>query len=439
MRNSSGQTRRAVIAGAGTAITASLAGCSGLPFSESQPTVTGEQLSVILDEEPPSIPDRLPVTFESSYLDDTTRKLESALASVPAPFEAAHVPNGAMRNRLNQNLETTRETLTDSKTEPTPQERAGSLRYARRKTGYVVGGWAAIDDDRSIPDVRDDGATLRTDLDGFRRRWTYLGTDPIESVVVNAAIAGLVRSSIGDLNDVLTVRERDTTTALDVAEADERLASARGELRDAAHLLDRLRGRDGTQDRRKVLATAADALTDRMADRRASAGLEEGPFTAEADREAMPAERALRDLRDDVRRDDARDPSETGAFPQAIVGAHRTLAQIGAVEMLRSRVDAEEAVDPTSVEDVDTIRTRARNAIVEAHSKGEYPRLDRLQTHRLAAVLRYVDERLARVDADDEVALSRLDWEFRDLARTEAVARSVNDASATVAEALEYD
>ncbi|QZP36791.1 hypothetical protein [Halobaculum magnesiiphilum] len=436
MRESPGRTRRAVLAGAGAAVTASLAGCSGLPFGESRTTVTGEQVSAILAEEPPSIPDRLPVAFAASYLDGTESDLESALASVPAPFDAAAVPNGAMRDHLNRSAAAAREALAGADEEPTPTERAGSLRHARREIGYVAGGWAAIDGDRTIPDVRDDGEALREELGAFRDRWAHLGADAIEAAVVNDAIAGLVRSCIGDLNRVLTTEERDTTTALDVAEADEHLASARGELRDAAHLLDRLRGGDGVRDRRDALASAADALVDHVGERRIDAGLDEGPFTAEADREAPPAERALRDLRDDVRRGDLGETLESGAFPQTIVGAHGTLAQIGAVETLRSRVDSGEAIDPASAADVDTMRTRAREAVVTVHEEGEYPRLDRLQTHRLAAVLRYVDERLARVDADDEVALSRLDWELRDLVRAEAVARSVGDASVAVARAL---
>ncbi|GAA0233280.1 hypothetical protein [Halobaculum roseum] len=439
MRESSGRTRRAVLAGAGATVTASLAGCSGLPIGESQPTVTGERLSTILADEPPSIPDRLPVAFESTYLDDVANDLESALASVPTPFGADQIPNGAMRDRFNRNSAAAREALTAAAEEPTPRERAGSLRHARREVGYVVGGWAAVDDGRTVPDVRDDGEGLREDIHAFRRRWTYLGADAIEATVVNDAIAGLVRSCIGGLNRVLATRERDTTTALDVAEADEQLASARGELRDASHLFDRLRARDGARDRGDALAGAADALADRVADRRAAVGLAEGPFTAEADREATPAERALRDLRDDVRRDEIGETLATGGFPQAIVGAHGTLAGIGAVETLRSRVGSGEAIDPASPEDVDAIRTRAREAVVAAHEDGEYPRLDRVQTHRLAAVLRYVDDRLARVDADDEIALSRLDWELRDLVRVEAVARSVNDASAAVARALERE
>jgi len=439
MRESTGRTRRGILAGAGAAVTASLAGCSGLPFGDDEATVTGEQLSEVVEESPPSIPDRVPIGIEASSLDEVASELESALASVPAPFDDAQIPNGAIRDQLNREWETARETLASADEEPTPWERAGSLRRARRETGYVAGGWAAIDDGRTIADVRAGGEALRGDLDEFRRRWAYLGTDAIEAVVVNAAIAGLVRSCIGDVNRVLSTRERESTTALDVAEADERLASARGELGDAVYLFDRLRGRDGVRPRRDALAAAADALVDGVAERRATTGLDEGVFTAEADREATPAERALRDLRDDIRRGDIGETLDAGAFPQAIVEAHDALATIGAVETLRARIDAGEAIDPASVEDVDTIRTRAREALVAVHADGAYPRLDRLQTHRLAAVLGYVDDELSHVDADDEVALSRLNWELRDYVRIEAVARSVGDASAAVARALERE
>ncbi|QZY00526.1 hypothetical protein [Halobaculum rubrum] len=440
MRESSGRTRRAVLAGAGAAVTASLAGCSGLPFDDDdEATITGQRLSEVLEEAPPSIPDRIPIGIEASYLDEIANELESALASVPTPFDAAQIPNGAIRAQLNRQSETAREALAGTGEEPTPWERAGSLRRARRETGFVIGGWTAIDDGRTIPDVREDGEAVRGELDSLRRRWTYLGADAIEAVVVNAAIAGLVRACIGDLNHVLSVRERDSTTALDVAEVDERLSSARGELQDAAHLLDRLRERDGVRDRRDALAAAADALVDSVDEGRAATGLDEGVFTAEADREATPAERTLRDLRDDVRRGDIAETRDAGAFPQAIVGAHNALATIGAVETLRARIDAGDAIDPASVEDVDTIRTRAREAVVAVHADGEHPRLDRLQTHRLAAVLGYVDEQLAHVDADDEIALARLNWELRDYVRIEAVARSVGDASAAVARTLERE
>jgi len=439
MRETSGRTRRTVLAGAGAAVAASIAGCSGLPFGADEATITGRQLSGVLEESPPSIPDRVPIGIDASYLDAVASELESALASVPTPFDATEVPNGAIRARLNRQSETARATLAGAGEEPTRWERAGSLRRARRETGFVVGGWAAIDDDRTIADVRAAGEAIRDDLDSFRRRWAYLGADAIEAVVVNAAIAGLVRSCIGGLNRVLSARERESATALDVAEADERLASARGALRDATHLLDRLRARDGVRDRRDALAAAADALVDRVAEGRAATGLDTGAFTAEADREATPAERALRDLRDDIRRGDVQGTRDTGAFPQAIVEAHNALAMIGAVETLRARIDAGEAIDPASAEDVDTIRTRAREALATVHAEGSSPRLDRLQTHRLAAVLRYVDDELSHFDADDEVALSRLNRELRDYVRIEAVARSVDDASAAVARALERE
>ncbi|UIP00272.1 hypothetical protein Hbl1158_02575 [Halobaculum sp. CBA1158] len=439
MRESSGRTRRAVLAGAGAAVTASLAGCSALPFGDDEATVTGERLSAILDDSPPSIPDRLPVAMDATYLDGVASDLAETLAGVPAPFDADQVPNGAIREQLDDGFETARTALEGADEEPTPWERAASLRRARRETGYVAGGWATIDDGRAIADVRAGGETLRDGLGEFRREWAYLGADPIESVVVNAAIAGLVRSCIGDLNRVLSARERESTTALDVAEADGRLASARGELRDAEHLLDRLREPAGSRDRRETLATAADALVDRVAERRAAAGLDGGAFTAEADREATPAERALRDIRDDVRRDDIREARDAGALPRAVVEAHDALAKIGAVETLRSRVDAGEAIDPASAEDVDAIRTRALEAVEAVHSEGQHPRLDRLQTHSLAAVLGYLDEQLAAVDAGDEIAISRLDWELRDYVRVEAVAGAVDDASAAVARALDSE
>ena len=83
MRESSGRTRRGILVGAGAAVTASLAGCSGLPFGDDEATVTGEQLSGVIEESPPSIPDRLPVGTGKSYLDGVASELDSALASVP--------------------------------------------------------------------------------------------------------------------------------------------------------------------------------------------------------------------------------------------------------------------------------------------------------------------------------------------------------------------
>ncbi|MFC7136172.1 hypothetical protein [Halobaculum litoreum] len=128
-----------------------------------------------------------------------------------------------------------------------------------------------------------------------------------------------------------------------------------------------------------------------------------------------------------------------GAFPVAVVEAHERLALAGAVETLRARVDAGEAVHPTSVDDVRTIRRRAVAAVGTALSDGSHPALDRLRLHDLVGAIEHYDDDLARYDADRRVSLSGLDRELAEYVAIEALARNVDRASAAVAAALTGD
>ncbi|WP_435065047.1 hypothetical protein [Halobaculum sp. EA56] len=430
------RTRRRVVACVGTALGASLAGCSALPFGDREPTIAGDDLAAIASEPTPSIPDRLPVDIDPSYLGSVADTVRERLDTVPAPLDASHVPNGAMRADLAHARAHATEALAAADDAPTPWERADRLRRARGRAGYLAGGWAAVDDDRTIPDVRGDAERLREDLADFRRAWAYVGADPIDSVVVHHAIGDLLRGCIADLNDVLSARERASTTALDVAEADEALAGARGALRDADHLFGRLADADGVRDRRETFASAAATLAARVDERRRAVVSTE---TATGDaRTGPPAVYALAELRERFEyADDVGEARRTGAFPRAILAAHDELATIGAVERLRERVDAGEVIDPESAEDVRAIRSDAREALVEARRESAYPTLDRRRLHELAAGFAYVDDSLGRYDADDEIEIARLRRELARYVSIGATARAVGDASASVADVFD--
>ncbi len=420
----------------GTATVGSLAGCS-VPTFENDPTITGAELASIVSDPPPSIPESLPVTMGANHLAETEAAIREDLDRVPASFDADTIPNGAIRARLTRAREQATAALARTTEAHTPWERAGRLRRARSSVGYVVGGWAAIDGDRSVPDVQADAESLREDLGVFRRKWAYIGTDPTDAVVVHDAIASLIRSCLGNLNRVLSVDPDDATAALTVAETDESLNSAQGALRDAEHLFDRLRRGDAVRNHRATLKSAAATLTERVHTRRQALGLDgESSISDRSDAET-PAARALRDIRQDARRSTRLEERRAEeAFPLAIVEAHEELALFGAIETLQARVDAGEAVDPTSADAVRTIRRRALEAIKTAFSEGDHRTLDRLRLYELVGAIEYYDDDLARYDADRQVSLSRLDWELAEYVAVEASARNVNRASAAVAAAI---
>lgn len=429
-------TRRRLLAAMGTATVGSLAGCSALPFGN-DPSVTGEELASIVSDPPPSISASLPVTIGENYLAAAEAGIREDLDAVPAPLDANAIPNGAIRDRLNRGREQAIDALERTAEAQTPWERADRLRRARSSVGYVVGGWAAIDGDRSVPDVQADAESLREELAEFRRIWAYVGTDPIDAVVVHDAIAGLVRGCVVNLNRVLSRDPSDATAALTVAETDESLTSAQGALRDAEHLFDRLRRGDAVRNHRATLKSAAATLTERVHTRRQALGLDGESSISERSDAETPAARALRDLRQGAYRSarlEERRAEE--AFPWAIVEAHEELALLGAIETLQARVDAGEAVDPTSADDVRTIRRRALEAIETAFSEGDHRTLDRRRLHELVGAIEYYDNDLARYDADRQVSLSRLDWELAEYVLVEANARNVNRASAAVVAAI---
>ncbi|MFC7070533.1 hypothetical protein [Halobaculum lipolyticum] len=429
-------TRRRLLAATGTAAAASLAGCSALPFGD-DPTVSGGDLAAVVAEPAPSVPASLPVAMASDHLAETETAIRDDLASVPASVDAAAAPNGAIRDRLTRERDRATEALARATEAQSPWERAGRVRRARSAVGFLVGAWAAIDGDRSVAAVRRDADAVRADLAAFRRTWAYVGADPVDAVVVHDAIAGLVRGCLADLNRVLSATPSDPTAALTVAETDEHLAGARVALRDAAHLFDRLDRGDGVRDRRDTFASAAAALVEQVRTRRRDLGLADGTPTSGVPEGAVPAERALHERERDARRGARIEEFRaTGAFPRAVVEAHRELALLGAVETLRARVDAGEAVDPASADDLRTIRRRAREAVATSAADGRTRPLDRLRLHDLAAAIAYYDDDLSRYDADRQVSIPGLGWELAGYVSVAAVARNVVPASDAVAAAL---
>jgi len=433
-------TRRGFLA---LAASAGLAGCNGFGyFSDDRgPTIDGAALSDALVPEPPTMTDRLPVDVEDSYLDEAAAAAREDLAAVPAPLDADDVPNGAIRAELTRMYEDATESLDAASSAESTAGAMSRLRDARADARAAAAAWAAVDGDLDRADVRASAPAVRDDLDAFRVRWRYVGQEPVRAVLAHATIEELVASAGRRLRNPEGRRYRRDHSGgpLAVGELAGEIEAARAATDDAAYIYDRYVG--SLDDPRSIgdgLRAVGESLVETLDERREALPGEphdEVSSLVDRDVEGTPIGHALPELRDAEYADGLEDELATGRRASVVLSVHDTLAQVRAFERLRERVADDEYVRVEAAEDVRAIRDAAVEAVAAAAESDENPRLDR-RLLRTVGDLRFADDQLEQYADRDEVPV---DWLVRELGyyvATEARAREIPAASATVAEAV---
>lgn len=406
-------TRRGFVALAGSA---TLAGCNAFgDDSEDGPTIDPEAYADALSTDPPSVAETLPVDVEQSHLDASAERARQSLSSVPAPFDASEIPNGAIRADVSRRYEGATEELESAADAGSAVETMARLRDARASARNVAGAWAAIDEGLAAEDVLATAPEVRDDVDGFRHRWRYVGDDPVRAVLVHAEIEGFVASAVRRTRSAVERSSHEPEGPLTVGELAGHVEDARATLGDAEYLFERFAGSlDDSRRIRDGLERAVERLVTLLDDRRES--LPEGdPDDASSfvdrDIEGTPIASALTNSYEVDYADGLDDERATGRLASAVRSVHETLVRIRAFELLRDRVAADDHVVVETADDVRAIRERAFEAV---ESGIDADPLSRRFLSEIGGDFSYTEDRLAGYADDDEIAAAWLD---RDLGR----------------------
>lgn len=433
-------TRRGFLALAGAA---ALAGCStpGDMLGSDEPKIDGGAIRDALERDPPTVPETIPVDVEQKRLDETAERARNDLSSVPAPFDVSEIPNGRIRADLNRMHEDATAELGRAQSADSPAESMDRLRGARARAREVAAAWEAIDAGLTRDDVRETIPEVRDDFEAFRRRWRYVGDEPIRAVLAHAHVEDLVASAGRRLGSAGERHRGDPEGPLSVGAFAGWVERARAALDDAEYVYDRYRSSlDAARGVGEGLKTAGESLVETVDERRSELpnGTPGDPSSfVERDVEGTPAGYALSDLYQSIdyahRLEDER---ATGQRANVVLSAHETLVRVRAFESLRERVERGDHATVEDASDVRAIREAAIDAVEEAAAADAHPRLDR-RILRVARDFEYVDRELARYDEGDRVSPDSLVRDLGDYVLVETIARATPPTSATVADAIE--
>ncbi|MGB9965674.1 hypothetical protein [Halobacterium sp. CBA1126] len=181
------QTRRSVLAAAGTAVTTALAGCSGLnPLSsESRVEYDDEAIAALagdLPEVPPLTPAQPPADAVAAARDRIRSLLEDA--------DLSEIPNEAVRRRLVRERDYARDSLEDDETDDTRVGALAGLTHPRSEAMFVHAGVQAFEGNLGPDDIEARRQRHVEAAESFLADYAYVGPadDPVAAFAAHAKI-----------------------------------------------------------------------------------------------------------------------------------------------------------------------------------------------------------------------------------------------------------
>jgi len=434
MTEQSRLTRRGALALGGATLAA---GCSGLGgvFGSNESRLDASAVRDVASGEVPSVVEPLPVEVAADYVDGSRASAESDLAGVPLPLSAAELPNGTMRQVLENETDHARSLLESASEAAGTRERLGSLRHARQHTRFVAAAWAYTNDEATSEDVSERAATVRENVEAFREDWTYVGEDPVRVVLVGDAVeswTGTARryATLGD--PTLDYRP---DSALGVGELAGEVEHGHAYLADATHVDEQFRGSlSDPPSMRETLTDARASLTDTVESRLEGVPESVGGPTdlvdTDRDLDGTPAWVALDDLHSNL----VGELEPTDDLARDVVERVRDLAFAEALGNLRDRVEDGATFGVTSAEELGERRETAVSAVEAAMEESPDRRLARRLLADEVWHLADADEGLGRYDST--VVADALHWEIGDYLTLTMLARGVPPACRTALDAL---
>lgn len=436
-----GLDRRRFLHGLGVAAALGTAGCSGVTLgTENEPTIDAGKLQALTAEPAPSIPERIPVDIEAAYLDELDADVRETLETVPTPLTATHVPNGAIREDLTHLREHVETDLEAARNAASPYESVETYGRATSAATEVATAWAVIDEGVTRADVTDRVSAIDQARARFRRRWAYVGDDPVVATVVHAALETRVRTATRILADEPSGRPHPPENALTIGELAGRLEEARFAIETADYLDQRYT--DSLDDETALhgrFDAAADTLATAVSDRtRQLPDFDPENPDALVDREisgtlaAEVLESLYREI--DPESNFVADQLDDGYPANAVLSAVWTLAKLRAFESVRNRVADGESFTIESVADVRSRRAAAVDALREPPDGLESLVLANQVRSQLAHDLRFADRRLS--DHDGSVRPSFVHYEVGTYIEIDAITQALPASVAQAVDAL---
>ncbi|WP_436925904.1 hypothetical protein [Halosimplex amylolyticum] len=394
-------TRRGALAVGGAAL---LAGCGVPKFLGSGPVeVDGGEVAEIASRDYPQIAEPLPVDVKQAHVATSRERAYSLLAAAPLPLTADELPNGAMREDVHDHAEHARTHLAEAVEVAGTRERLELLAHARGPARTVAATWAYTRDELTAADVREAWESHVADVETFREQREFVGVDPVRAVIVHDVVDRWLADAADD--GVLRSAGEELDTALVVGEHAGAVEEGEAALADARHVYEQFVDSlsDPTSIRERVLA-AHDSLDETIDSRLADLPGEDADVLAEfeGDLERTVVGEALRSLHSDLPYE-VRVPDDPGAAT-TLLGRVDGLAEIGAFETVRDRVEAGDYRTVEDVEDVLEIRRAAVTAMEDAPGACADERLGRTVLADLTGWFDYVERDLSRYDDPVEVA-----------------------------------
>ena len=426
-------SRRELLALAGVA---AVSGCAGLLGRNEPRTIDGSKFAQLGN--PPAVARPLPVSVDAGHVDDVRRRATSLLGDLPGTFGPSEIPNEAVRTEIGETRERARAELRAADDTPSTAERLEQLRRARGSAAMVATAWQSIDGELDRATVREHAPAIQSDLSDFRRRWRYVGDDPIRAVVVHETLETLVHQADVGTTDDVEANARRPENAVTIGLLAGELERASAALDDATHLFDQFDA-STSGDVSSTIDSSIDEIVSTLEDRREAlpdGNVEDPSSFVEPDVSDTPAAWALERLyraADDL--DWVRAAKETDRPASAVLRAHDRLARYEAFESLRERVNDGETFAVSDAADVLSRRVAALTAIEDALAASSHPLLARSTLSTIAAGVRRLDDRLTRMSG--EVSVDSISDNVGEYVAVEMMARTVPVADEVVAGALD--
>lgn len=288
------ESRRSVLAGVGTALTGTLAGCNGLTPLSGEPTVEYDESDIAaLPGAIPRVSPAIPVQPTDAHLTSARDRIRSLLDGA----DLSRIPNAAVRDELARERESARAALSSEDPEESRAEALEGLTHPRSEAMFVDAGLAAFRDALTAEDVGTRRERDHADAESFLADYSHVGPpdDPVAAFVEHVRITDWGYTGVR-LTEPKSRREYENTV-LHVAETAQSAEWGRAYAADARRLYERYASTlDEPREYGDHFAGVAATLADDIASHATRPDWEALTSDVSRDLSNTPAEKLLREL-----------------------------------------------------------------------------------------------------------------------------------------------
>lgn len=288
------KTRRSVLAGVGTALTGTLAGCNGLTPLSGEATVEYDESDIAaLPGDIPQVPSTIPVQPTDAHLTSARDRIRSLLDGA----DISQIPNTIVRDELAHERDSARGALSSDDTGESRVEILEGLTHPRSEAMFVHAGLAAFDDALTVEEITKRRERHHADAESFLSDYSHAGPsdDPIGAFVEHARITDWGYTGVR-LTDSKSHREYENAV-LHVAELAQDVEWGRAYAADARRLHEQyVSTLDDPHEYGVHFTNVAATLTDDIASHAAQPDWEALASEIERDISNTPGEKLLKEL-----------------------------------------------------------------------------------------------------------------------------------------------